>query len=53
MYLAQKYYLGKLFFTSPNEDRNPPFSWSSEPRESLAAYRAKELPYNFSVILRP
>ena len=41
MYLARKYLLGTLF-TSFNRTLDRQFTWSSEPREGLAAYTVKE-----------
>ena len=43
MHLARKYQLGTLYFTSPNWRRDRHFTWSSEPREGLAACTAKEV----------
>ena len=43
MYLARKYWLGTLFLRILLE-RDCHFTWSSEPRQCLAACRAKGLP---------
>ena len=36
--------IGDTIFTSPNGDGTAIFTWSSEPREGLAACSAKEVP---------
>ena len=43
MYLARKYYLRTLVLRLLLET-GPPFTWSSEPRESQAACSAKVVP---------
>ena len=54
MYSARKYWLGTIFdFYVSYWRRDRHFTWSSEPREGLTACSTKEVPSQFTVILRP
>ena len=52
LYLSVNVFSRKVLFGDTIFTRDRHFTWSSEPREGLAAYRLKEY-LHFSVILRP
>ena len=52
LYLSVDVFGRKVLFGDTMFTRDRHFTWSSEPREGLAAYRLKEY-LHFSVILRP